>query len=435
MKYKRFIIMLIDGVPADEMERLMSEGELPIIAKLKNEGTYFKDCITSFPSLTGPSHVPFYLDKHPSDIDFTGHNQFDRINQEHENYLKNYRLFPKKLKKLKTIYSEFADPVSVAEPVGKYEASYIRNPFGLLGWMGVPWINNAYALWQTRQQYKEGRDLITTWLHDTDAYQHIHKKPQAFIKSLKQIDKFLAKFTEEIDDDTNIVLVTDHGMEPAKWGRSTLVEMMRYKGINASNSRVYLDGGGMIQLFLKYPKKSWSYKPTIDELRNWPTKQGPWNLLDFIGQHPETEFAMAGDEEHTYIESRYGSAVIKEEGDKLLYKPTRGNDLFGYKYDKIAHEAVGRPISFAESLALTVKTNYPDAIYQAHMAMQAPSVANVIITITAGYSPNLLTRCAVHGGLRAIQMKTFALFTKPLNEEVRPIRTHEIPKLIRKYKA
>ncbi|TET02761.1 MAG: hypothetical protein E3J90_02435 [Promethearchaeota archaeon] len=54
---KHVIFCIIDDVRSDQFFKLISDGSLPNLKRLMNQGIYSKNCITDFPSLTYPSQV------------------------------------------------------------------------------------------------------------------------------------------------------------------------------------------------------------------------------------------------------------------------------------------------------------------------------------------------------------------------------------------
>jgi type I phosphodiesterase/nucleotide pyrophosphatase len=71
------IVLIADGARPDTLAQAMDDGQLPALARLRDEGALFT--ITScFPSVTGPAYAPFLMGRFPGDIGLPGLRWFDR---------------------------------------------------------------------------------------------------------------------------------------------------------------------------------------------------------------------------------------------------------------------------------------------------------------------------------------------------------------------
>src|SRR5262245_7257683 len=71
------VILLADGVRPDTLAAAMERGDLPALARLRDEGGMFT--VTScFPSVTGPAYAPFLMGRFPGPIGLPGLRWFDR---------------------------------------------------------------------------------------------------------------------------------------------------------------------------------------------------------------------------------------------------------------------------------------------------------------------------------------------------------------------
>jgi Type I phosphodiesterase / nucleotide pyrophosphatase len=71
------IVLLADGARPDTLAEAMDRGQLPALARLRDEGGLWT--ITScFPSVTGPAYAPFLMGRFPGDIGLPGLRWFDR---------------------------------------------------------------------------------------------------------------------------------------------------------------------------------------------------------------------------------------------------------------------------------------------------------------------------------------------------------------------
>src|SRR3954470_9543524 len=70
-------ILVADGARPDTLNAAIDSGELPALARLRDEGGAFT--ITScFPSVTGPAYTPFLMGRFPGPVGLPGIRWFDR---------------------------------------------------------------------------------------------------------------------------------------------------------------------------------------------------------------------------------------------------------------------------------------------------------------------------------------------------------------------
>jgi len=77
-KFKRVIFFLVDGVRADHLEQALQEGVLPALSQHILERGIGRRATTSFPSVTGPSFVPFLTGVSCGAANLPGIRWFDR---------------------------------------------------------------------------------------------------------------------------------------------------------------------------------------------------------------------------------------------------------------------------------------------------------------------------------------------------------------------
>jgi hypothetical protein len=73
------VILLADGARPDTLDAALTNGELPNLARMRDEGGGALHTITScFPSVTGPAYAPFLMGRFPGPIGLPGLRWFDR---------------------------------------------------------------------------------------------------------------------------------------------------------------------------------------------------------------------------------------------------------------------------------------------------------------------------------------------------------------------
>ena len=51
-KRKKLVLAVIDALKPEMLERAIDQGQAPVLAKIMQRGTYVRDCVSSFPSVT-----------------------------------------------------------------------------------------------------------------------------------------------------------------------------------------------------------------------------------------------------------------------------------------------------------------------------------------------------------------------------------------------
>ncbi|MXX03908.1 MAG: alkaline phosphatase family protein, partial [Gemmatimonadetes bacterium] len=80
--YNRCIFFLVDGAREDVMRKMIEAGELPSLRRYILDRGDYRKAVTSFPSTTGPAHVPFLTGCTPGTCNLPGIRWFDRSQPE-----------------------------------------------------------------------------------------------------------------------------------------------------------------------------------------------------------------------------------------------------------------------------------------------------------------------------------------------------------------
>ncbi|MFH0830742.1 MAG: alkaline phosphatase family protein [Parcubacteria group bacterium] len=422
---QRLVFLLVDGISTATLETLLDNGQLPTMARLRKEGAYHGNVVASFPTVSGPAHVPLLTGVRPTSIDLIGHNQFVRSEGRLENYLLHYRLLDRKLAKHDSLYKHFNDSVSVGEPVRVGAKAYRKNLFSLADWARIKGPANGYVLRTVVHEYRRGRDLIVAWLHETDGLAHRSPRRANIAESLARLDHWLARFLREIDENTLVLLTSDHGMEWTNTQQFVVPKALAAAGLARQRYRYFLDGGAFCQIYLK---SNGNYVARQDE-------QVVGSLAAKLTCHPEIDlmaYRRANAEDYaTVVLNARGRAVITKAGALYRYFVESGQDPLRYlDGPKGGDISSGLP---AEDCHLATATSaYPDGFYQLYELLNAASSGDLILTAASGISFNALTRYAVHGGLQRGQSVTFVLANKPFSQgQTEPcLRTSDLPRLI-----
>ena len=49
---KKLVLAVIDSLKPEQLDRAVAAGEAPVLAKILEDGTYVRDCVSVYPSVT-----------------------------------------------------------------------------------------------------------------------------------------------------------------------------------------------------------------------------------------------------------------------------------------------------------------------------------------------------------------------------------------------
>jgi hypothetical protein len=406
---RRFVIFLVDGVSSSTFDEALASGKLPNLRRYVQEGSYHNNVVASFPTVTGPAHVPLFSGITPASIDIIGHNQFVRRENLFENYLLYYKQFEKRFGDRPTIYDHFKNSAALSEPFRFGATVYRKNLFSLADWARIRGPANWYVLRTVRHEYRRGRDLIIAWLHETDGLAHMSPRHSQVTSSLMGIDRFVGKFEKEIDDETALLFVSDHGMERTDGKPFSLSKALVQNGVGRKKFKLFLDGGGFAQIYFA-KNDSFTEQLSEEQLGKLPQQLAQYDAVDLV-IHRRAQ----GDQRSAVITSKKGRAVIKKNEKRCYeYRVEFGRDPLGIVTDQSVSTVFEGGQDAARCLALSGASNYPDGQYQVCELLNAPSSGDLIVTSAPRKGFNTLTRFGVHGGLNRTQAVTFLLSNKKL---------------------
>lgn len=428
--YKRFAILLVDGLSPATLEKYVDGGSLPNLRRYLKTGSYHGNVVASFPTVTGPAHVPLFTGINPASIDLVAHNQFVRATGKFENYLVSYKKITEHLGGRPTLYNDFQNSAAVAEPVRAGATSYRRNPFSLTDWAAITGPANWFVLRTVAAELRHGRDLVVGWLHETDALAHVTSDASRIEGSLKLIDRWLPRLEQELGPDGVVCLCSDHGMEPTDGKPFFVPTYLKRAGLERGSFKCYLDGGAFAQV---YVRKDGKFVAKLDEadLGKLPEQAVQWDAVDLVMYRRKTNDGTVA-----VVRSKGGVASCRRSGERYCYKVEQGSDPLRAVVDPQAAARLQAGVSREECLTLTGGRDYPDAAFQFSELLNAPSSGDLLVTAAPGRTFNLLTRWGVHGGLRRQQSATFFMFSKPVvGLEPESLRTADLPRIVRTNRA
>lgn len=424
-------MLLVDGLSPSTLERYIDSGKLPNLQRYMTSGSYHGNVVSSFPTVTGPAHVPLFTGLNPASLDLVAHNQHVRSTGKFENYLVSYSKIAGHIGSHPTLYEDFESTAAISEPVRKGVHGYRRNPFALVDWAGLPGPTNWYVLRTVEAELRRGRDFVVGWLHETDALAHISPNESLVQRSLQQLDRWLPRLEKELGPDGCIVLCSDHGMEKTDGKPFFVPYYLRKLGLDRSDFKCYLDGGAFGQVYLK---KDGSFHDKLAEadLGKLPEKILAWDATDLVLYRRKTKQGTVA-----VVRSKRGTASCRRTDDgRYCYTVEQGSNPLGPILSTAAADQLAAGVNIETCLVLTGEHDYPDACFQLTELLNAPSAGDIIMTAAPGRTFNLLTRWGVHGGLRREQAATFFMFSKPVvGIEAPTLRTADLPRIVRANRA
>lgn len=402
--FKRCIFFLIDGARADVMRDFIEAGELPSLQRYVLDRGDYRTAVTSFPSTTGPGHVPFLTGCMPGSSNLPGIRWFDRSQPHgftHFNQSRSYVgpggfYMDRDLREdIRTIFEYFERPAGVFSflnrGLGVFENKTLlaKNWYWLYGHYSGRWQAVDDAAWRYIDRAVDRADFLSVVFPAVDEYSH-YTDPfsDETLEAYRAFDRGLGRLAERLGregslDDTLFVVSSDHGLTTTHthfelW--SFLDELgfntLYYPRIlrNGCNAASMVSGNGMAHIYLK-SGDTWAERPSHDEIRS----MGETDVIEaLLSQEAVDLVAVGAQDDGVIVCSRRGTAEIREIRNGLTYRVREGEDPFGYGDLPVE-------MSQAQALSATFDTDYPDAPYQLLKVVESPRSGDVIVSARKGY--------------------------------------------------
>jgi len=403
--YKRCVFLLVDGARADVMQEFIQSGELPSLRRFVLDRGDYRKAVTSFPSTTGPAHVPFLTGCTPGSSNLPGIRWFDRTQPHgftHFNQSRSYvgpggLFMDSDLREdVRTIFEYFEHPAGVFSFLNRGLGVFENKTLLVKSWY---WLYAHYSgCWQVvddaawryvdRALDREA-DFLSVVFPAVDEYSH-YTDPfsDETQEAYRAFDEGLGRLAERLDrqdrlDDTLIVVSSDHGLTTTHthfelWsfldelGFSTLYypKILR----NGCNAASMVSGNGMAHIYLK-KGDSWKERPSYDEIRSMA---GTDLVQALLTQEAIDLVAVRDSDDGVIVCGRRGTAEIREKQNGISYRVIEGEDPFGYG-------DMPSELSVEQALSATFDTDYPDAPYQLLQVIGSSRSGDVIVSARKGY--------------------------------------------------
>ena len=406
MPEKKYIIIVVaDSAREDIFSRLLNNGQLPHISEHIVSQGVFKKALSTFPTTTGPAHLPFLTGMHPGTVNIPGYRWIDRqamcSGEKHERKYRSYnslsglRYYRDMDPSVKTIYDYFEKPAIVLEPINLCKSKLISPTWGKACHILLA---HYTRFWRPVQKYtqkkmlsfiKKGNDCIVAVFLGIDEYAHITTPfSSKTIKSYFEIDRavglaFQLLKKRGLYEKTLFAIVSDHG-HTTTHTHIPVVNLMKGRGFNPiyfprvfkknRDSAVMESGNAMAALYFKV-NGSWKYLPTDTDLeKNQKTKI---LLNDFIN-HKGISFISIRTKNGIVIKKKKGKLYASKTPQGLISIRIEGtNPLGGHLKDGL--------FTTQQLFQDTFNDTYPDAINQLLLLSRSPRCGDVVLSAEPGY--------------------------------------------------
>jgi hypothetical protein len=460
---KGAVVFLIDGLNGEIFERMLEQGELPVIKK------YFVDCglyapraVASIPSVTLANLTSIATGQFPGHHDVTGVNWFDRNRLVWRNYntiaqkdaldgdyttANIYEQFPDEL-----TFSLFFQPHRGATKFYENALSAVLPfAFGYYEYVDRLSLYRFGEAMKIAREYRRFPAVTVVYLLAPDfrAYQS-GVSGEAYRRAILHVDRQVGRVLGDMEragmlKDVIIALTSDHSMTDVTrhfhyqqflvreiglklgsnhwWENDPFEERLEdHRKITAVS---YGSGDRYFALCLRKPIvkagkaagfEPWLMRPAAEDLRAYPTSKGLADLPALlIRQEAIDAVAYAVGKNRVRVLRREGEVEFRQEGGpggKISFAAISGKDALGWEGKIPAELLAGAPATGRRWLKATVGTRYPDLPAQIVAYFRATRAGDLVAFASLGWDFNRAHR-AGHGGLLPQDMCTPMLLAGP----------------------
>ncbi len=404
--YRRTIFILFDGARPDVFQRLLDAGELPMIARRLTPEGCVRTAVSSFPTVSGPAHLPFMTGCFPGTLNVPGIYWFDRVafgrSRTGLDGPRTY-LAPFRVAKMNRDVTPGVPTIAVIWPDALYISAWFNRgspPASILtrwtkaasfvrGLLTKNWLRcDIDAEVKLTEAVDRGVSFIFAVFPSADELGHRFGPLAAeAAASYRQFDMVIGRLFDQLErrgegESTLVVVSSDHGQSTThthfaldRFVSERLGRTMVYKRFagplrNVENV-VMPSGNGMANVYFR--GEGWtSERPSLDA--------EPYRSLchDLLAQEPIDILAWRATDGWIEVRSRRGVARLREELGRVLSYKVVTNDPFGYG-------PLPARASFDEILRQTFGSQYPDAPVSLATFLRAPRSADLVVTAHPGW--------------------------------------------------
>lgn len=441
---EQVILLLADGARADIMQELLNDGELPGISRTfcHNREKVIDTGVTTFPSTTGPAHLPFLTGLFPGACNIPGIRWFDP-----EAYWKK-RISPNRFRsymgvgnfflgsdinpEIRTIFQEIRDHRVIASSVHRgvrfgrnltLVSKIVQNikSFITQDWKGLDHIAEKKLLKAAIVR----TPLIFAAFYGTDSNGH-KQGPYGdkVLDAYRRLDRTVGHLGDELrrhhqEEKTLICLFSDHGMSQTdthidlhalinKIYGPCLAHPQIWQGYFSARSAVMVSGNAMAHIYISNNNR-WDQQ-YLDN----PGEQLTAVIHALLQTTGIDQVAGKCSDGSIRVYARNGRATIAEmEAGRIMYT-SQGDDPFNYP------ESLRGCYADGELLDITFSTKYPDAPRQLLQLFKSPRCGHLVVTAATGYDLRARyeypTHVGSHGSLHRQHMIVPMMFNKTVRK-------------------
>ena len=460
--FKRFIFILIDGVPYEVFKALIENGDLPNIKKHVVDRGSLNKTISTFTSTTGPAFIPFFMGLYPGTANVPGLRWLSKSNFQLPNRFKRPGIcsymgldglhfatdLPEGFPTLFDFFSPVSNiynPITRGCPPTKNLTRWIK-PFAYIyGHFSCRWrLVNQIAERYLHRAAEAGDQFIMCLFPAIDAFSH-HFSMQAseVMRTYREIDAAIGKLVHILQkantlEETLIMITSDHGMtdththidiprhlDDGGWRCLHYPKIWRQGAVSAS----MVSGNGMTHLYFKNSsaENGWGERTPFEKLYQMGVISSLIELegLGFVAGQSETDDII--------VQSRTGQGKISYDSQDIDHGSSQNvaNSIkcadslrFSYEFtgtDPLGYGVRYKNLSSRETLRETYDSSHPDGIVQLWQIFNAERTGDLVLSAESGYDLRaryeIPRHHATHGALIAEHMHIPLAMNHPIAEQ------------------
>ncbi|MEM9546661.1 MAG: alkaline phosphatase family protein [Bacteroidota bacterium] len=485
-------IFLIDGMVQDKFEQALDKGHLPNLKSLIDKGTYVKNGIGAFPSMTGYAFYPFITGVDAAKSGILGLRWFDRsldkgnlrnyvgrsnvyMNHDVTDTIQNIfelsgEMYTSSINSYMNKGVADSRMTGWAHTTAKFEGKSIFGPMRSIPLVGKELAKDHFqheseVLKMAKDQLLQNPKVQWITLPSPDASHHVFGMTDTYTLLIRHIDDLIGDFMETVDqigqgDTRMIAVVTDHGVsdveknldiEPLAKAKIGL-DLIRGNAVNYRSMVLdtpledfvdkdgywVINGNLSAYLYMRDPAKtgtiSWRNNLSYEDLLNYKKGNTTINIPKALADLEGIELVIyKKDKNNIVVQNKTGHALISKIRDKYKYQ-TVSADPLEYGSMHLSDTLLTKD----EWLAMTIHTNYPDAVFRLFSLMSAPNIGDLVITSEEGYDLAKNYEVIVnnykggHGGLRSGQLRVPYIIYAPglAQQSIEYTRAEDVGKMI-----
>lgn len=400
---RRALLLLIDGLRADVAEAELAAGRLPNLARLTERGAR-RRATTVFPSTTSVAYLPFLTGCLPGRCNVPSIRWLDRARYRgrwwrDREAVRSYcgyqagRLDADIAPDVSTIFDLVPDSVAIFSMITR----------------GLPpdadRIQGARKFWGTVSHYTANhqpgddavaRELLRLTSSDwrfcfaqfpaVDGHSHAaHPSAPRVLASLHQVDHTIGEVMRRLDDETLLMVVSDHGAAPvtahldlATWCRAHGARTLAHPVLWTRDPEVAVMVAGNAQAALyAAPGSERTTRLPWHEARQSDAFGINGDVVAMLLEEPAVAL-VAGQavDGAVHVASRGGEARLHSLPATIAYEPITGDPL---------QLGGARALSTAEWLDASIDTPFPDAVVNLVDQFRSPRTGDLVIAASEGW--------------------------------------------------